>query len=123
MLASLIQKRIPTSSASVTASSSPSSSSSSSSGDSTQNQDKDSSHTDTGAIAGGVVGGVAGLAIIVSLIWYFFLRNKRKVNDQPDSSRNSKTAELPGAAPAELENQERVEIGEGNIYASELPER
>ncbi|KAI1836442.1 hypothetical protein DTO006G1_2651 [Penicillium roqueforti] len=33
--------------------------------------------TDTGAIAGGVVGGVAAIAIVVFLIWWFIIRKKR----------------------------------------------
>lgn len=49
------------------------------------NDDEDGSgsgSSSTGAIAGGVVGGVAGLALIGGLAW-FFLRRKSAVNDQP----------------------------------------
>ena len=35
---------------------------------------------DTGAIVGGVIGGVAGLAIIAALIWFFLIRPKRRNN-------------------------------------------
>ncbi|KAF4769582.1 hypothetical protein HAV15_011346 [Penicillium sp. str.  len=33
-----------------------------------------------GAIAGGVVGGVAGLALIIGLLWFFVARNKKQKN-------------------------------------------
>ena len=39
----------------------------------------DSNSTNAGAIAGGVVGGVGGIALIAALVW-FFLRRRRKEN-------------------------------------------
>ena len=37
----------------------------------------------TGAIAGAVVGGIAGLAIVAGLIWFFWRRHKRQTRGQP----------------------------------------
>ncbi|CAG8888778.1 unnamed protein product [Penicillium egyptiacum] len=44
---------------------------------STGSKPSDSGGTDTGAIAGGVIGGVAAIALIVFLIWWFVIRKKR----------------------------------------------
>ncbi|KAJ5793432.1 hypothetical protein N7457_000031 [Penicillium paradoxum] len=44
---------------------------------STGSKPSDDGGTDTGAIAGGVVGGVAAIAVIVFLIWWFVIRKKR----------------------------------------------
>ncbi|RVD84105.1 uncharacterized protein DFL_005873 [Arthrobotrys flagrans] len=38
------------------------------------NNDSDTSDPNTAAIAGGVVGGVLGIALIVGLVWFFFIR-------------------------------------------------
>ncbi|OQE11281.1 hypothetical protein PENFLA_c073G00828 [Penicillium flavigenum] len=44
---------------------------------STGSKPSDSGGTDTGAIAGGVIGGVAAIALIVFLVWWFVIRKKR----------------------------------------------
>ncbi|EKV16092.1 Membrane anchor Opy2, N-terminal [Penicillium digitatum] len=44
---------------------------------STGSNPADSGGTDTGAIAGGVIGGVAAIALIVFLVWWFVIRKKR----------------------------------------------
>ncbi|KAJ5577347.1 hypothetical protein N7535_004273 [Penicillium sp. DV-2018c] len=45
---------------------------------STGSQDSDSGGTNTGAIAGGVIGGVAAIALVVFLVWWFVIRKKRQ---------------------------------------------
>ncbi|KAK6356192.1 hypothetical protein TWF718_000564 [Orbilia javanica] len=45
------------------------------------NNDSDMSGPNTAAIAGGVVGGILGIAFIVGLIWFFFIR-KRKPEEE-----------------------------------------
>ncbi|KAK4239500.1 hypothetical protein C8A03DRAFT_14122 [Achaetomium macrosporum] len=49
-----------------------------------------SSNTPVGAIAGGVVGGVAGLALIAAVAWFLLRRRRNRQNVMPHS------AELPG---------------------------
>lgn len=44
---------------------------------STGSKPSDSGGSDTGAIAGGVIGGVAAVALIVFLVWWFVIRKKR----------------------------------------------
>lgn len=44
---------------------------------STGSKPSDSGGSDTGAIAGGVIGGVAAIALIVFLVWWFVIRKKR----------------------------------------------
>ncbi|KAJ5266284.1 hypothetical protein N7524_007302 [Penicillium chrysogenum] len=98
-----ISSSSPTSSNSPTSSSSPASSSSSSS--------------NAGAIAGGVVGGVAGLAIIVALLWYFMRRRPQKQQPQ---------AQTPVTGAAMLQHESFQPPGipselDGNASVSELP--
>ena len=51
--------------------------------------------SNTGAMAGGVVGGVVGLAVLAGLIW-FFLR-KRRLQEQTPQNKSYEKAELEGA--------------------------
>ncbi len=44
----------------------------------TSSNDSEGHSTNVGAIAGGVVGGLAALAIITYLVWRFFVRNRRQ---------------------------------------------
>lgn len=68
------------------------------------------SSTNTGAIAGGVVGGLVGLAIIIGGVW-FFLRRRR---GRPTG---------PWVDPSELSGEHMVEIsGKPISKAFELPE-
>ncbi|KAF7188318.1 hypothetical protein HII31_10382 [Pseudocercospora fuligena] len=67
-----------TSSAATTASST-----TSTAGPTSTTANSDSGSTTTGAIAGGVVGGVAGLAIIGGVIWFFLRKRKSNSHDSP----------------------------------------
>jgi LPXTG-motif cell wall-anchored protein len=60
-----------------------------------QSSDSDNSSTPTGAIAGGVVGGVAGLALIGGLI-FFFLRRRRNAASQPIELDSPTSTAAPG---------------------------
>lgn len=51
--------------------------------------------TNTGAIAGGVVGGVAGLVVLAGLIWFFL--KKRRLQEQKSQHKSYGKAELEGA--------------------------
>ncbi|KAL2828072.1 hypothetical protein BJY01DRAFT_255506 [Aspergillus pseudoustus] len=86
-LASLLQERVPT------ATSTPSP-------EDPANEDQDpgsetgESKTNTGAIAGGVVGGVAGLALLVAGIWFFLRqRKKKKKKKQPQQQQQQQEEE------------------------------
>ncbi|KAJ5841258.1 hypothetical protein N7534_011088 [Penicillium rubens] len=73
--------------------------------------------SNAGAIAGGVVGGVAGLAIIVALLWYFMRR--RPLKQQPQ-------AQTPVTGAAMLQHESFQPPGipselDGNASVSELP--
>ncbi|KGO73708.1 Membrane anchor Opy2, N-terminal [Penicillium italicum] len=46
--------------------------------------------TDTGAIAGGVIGGVAAIALVVFLVWWFAIRKKRL--DRQEAEKNGSFA-------------------------------
>ncbi|KAK3705234.1 hypothetical protein LTR37_013395 [Vermiconidia calcicola] len=97
----------------------------------TESGKPDSDSTNTGAIAGGVVGGVAVLVIIGLAIW--FLRRKRR-RDQNNMSPESQRAELEyhhppqevSAAekrydPVEMDNGARSEL-DGGWYGHEVRE-
>ncbi|KAL2208096.1 hypothetical protein CC79DRAFT_1384561 [Sarocladium strictum] len=85
----------------IASTSEPSESSSSNTPQETNTQEADSdedsggSSTPTAAIAGGVVGGVAGLAIIGGLIW-FCCRRRRTRSPKPDPSGAPLPAEMAG---------------------------
>ncbi|CAI7675638.1 unnamed protein product [Penicillium palitans] len=83
---SVISSSSPTSTSSTTSNSSTTSSTSPISNSSTTSSDSptsgSSSSSNAGAIAGGVVGGVAGLAIILALFWYFMRRRPQKQSPQ-----------------------------------------
>ena len=49
-----------------------------STGDKSDSSNKDSGDNNAGAIAGGVIGGVAFVAIATFLVWWFFIRKKRQ---------------------------------------------
>lgn len=62
-------------------------------------------HSHTGAIAGGVVSGIAGVAIIIAILFCFFRRRRRSRHGQQASSGNvSYTYELPSEHKHELEH-------------------
>ncbi|PLB45270.1 hypothetical protein P170DRAFT_513297 [Aspergillus steynii IBT 23096] len=77
---------------------------------STKTGSSHASHTNTGAIAGGVVGGVAGAAIIIALSW-FLIRRMRRQRPQADEailvSGPSKSVEI---SPAELDSNRVAEL-------------
>jgi hypothetical protein len=49
-------------------------------------QPSNSGGSDTGAIAGGVIGGVAAIALIVFLIWWFVIRKKRLEREEAEKN-------------------------------------
>lgn len=72
-------------------------------------------------IAGGVVGGVAGAAILIALVW-FFLRRRNKQHQanekQPASPPSINHPQMRQAHPAELNAQKQhhiVELSGGPI--------
>lgn len=82
-----------------------------------------SSHTNTGAIAGGVVGGVAGAAIIIGLAW-FCIRRSRQPHRPPSEPvvHMAASGDHHPVPIAELEGNRVAELpGEKNPVA-ELPE-
>ncbi|KAJ5648013.1 hypothetical protein N7490_004385 [Penicillium lividum] len=86
-----------------TSESSTSESSTSSSTTSQRTEDGTSHSSNIGAIAGGVVGGVAGVGLIVALIWYFTTkRTKGNQIHEADAKPIQKVAELSVGDPAEL---------------------
>lgn len=71
----------------------------------TTNDTSGGSSTNVGAIAGGVVGGVAALGLIAALITWIVLRNKRKER-KADTITTSKggSGEVRGGGGSALEN-------------------
>ncbi|KAJ5916588.1 hypothetical protein N7504_000603 [Penicillium tannophilum] len=95
-----------------TSESSTSGNSTSSSSTTTQQAESGTSHSsNTGAIAGGVVGGVAGLALIGALLWFFIVRNKRQ---ERGALPTRKINELPAGEPPELSVGNPPELSAGN---------
>ena len=86
----------------------------------------ESSETPVGAIAGGVVGGVAGIAIIGALVFFFLRRRRRSqdtIVDVPEpSSTPGTTDQKPPEYYAELHQQDtpRPAELEPQQYRSEL---
>ncbi|KAJ5402979.1 uncharacterized protein N7487_008875 [Penicillium crustosum] len=87
-----------------------------------------SSSSNTGAIAGGVVGGVAGLAIILALLWYFMRRRPQKQSPQAQmpvtesSMLQHESLQSPGV-PSELDGRGSVpELPSYKDTVHELPE-
>ena len=89
------------------------------------------SHSNTGAIAGGVVGGVAGLAIVGAVAWVYLRRKRQRQGQEQDQVRLYQLKEVdelaatsefparPGAAQLEVKT-DRAELDEQR-HASELP--
>ncbi|KAJ5607897.1 hypothetical protein N7537_004516 [Penicillium hordei] len=83
---------------------------------SSNNANTDTSHSNTGAIAGGVVGGIAGVIILIGLAWCLFRRRKKHPQDsqsiQPppgpasELSGSNQITELSGQSIAELPGSE-----------------
>lgn len=74
------------------------------------NPEDGGSSTPVGAIAGGVVGGVAGIALIGAAVW-FFLRKRRQSNGP---------AELDEAAKAENGSPDTSKWSPPPVYGGEL---
>ena len=75
-----------------------------------------------GPIAGGVVGGVAGLAIICALLWYFIRRQSQKHKGMPVTEApmvQSSPNQFP-TQPNELDGQPMAELS-SNQPVHELP--
>ena len=76
--------------------------------------------SNTGAIAGGVVGGVAGLALIAAAI-FLLLRRKRKQRQQPPEAPSDERREAGGSALTELPHEDRKqEMDSKNSAPQEL---
>ncbi|CAG8021748.1 unnamed protein product [Penicillium salamii] len=83
--------------------------------------DGGSGSRNTGAIAGGVVGGVAGLALIGGLAWFFLVRRRRQTAEEGDGAgiepqRYEPVQELPSGA-----RDGRSELGSDTYMHAELP--
>lgn len=73
----------------------------------TNNANTDTSHSNTGAIAGGVVGGIAGVVILIALAWYLLRRRKKKAQD-------SQPIQRPPMPISELSDGTRItELSDG----------
>ncbi|KAJ5705381.1 hypothetical protein N7536_001070 [Penicillium majusculum] len=71
------------------------------------NANTDTSHSNTGAIAGGVVGGIAGVVILIALAWYLLRRRKKKAQD-------SQPIQRPPMPISELSDGTRItELSDG----------
>ncbi|KAJ5165462.1 uncharacterized protein N7500_007292 [Penicillium coprophilum] len=71
----------------------------------------------TGAIAGGVVGGVAGLAIIFALFWFFMRRrSKKQLQQNPAPVTEASMAQYHSVPPSDI----RSELGSPSTRPSEL---
>ncbi|KAJ5816524.1 hypothetical protein N7447_008757 [Penicillium robsamsonii] len=90
------------------------------------NEAKPASSTNTGAIAGGAVGGVAGVAILIALVW-FFLRRRNKQRRNESQSMPAPSTNHPQAQeyfsqshnerqpPSELDARKQQQVSE--LYA------
>ncbi|KAJ5494370.1 hypothetical protein N7463_010457 [Penicillium fimorum] len=79
----------------------------------TNNANTGTSHSNIGAIAGGVVGGVAGVAILIALAWYLLRGRKKQAQD-------SQSIQRPPVPVSELSDSTRVTELSGQGI-SELP--
>lgn len=80
-----------------------------------------SGSSNKGAIAGGVVGGCAGLALIIALVW-FLLYRRRKQAGAAVSPGASTPAEKFNSDPRELpDSPARAELPSPSAMAHELP--
>jgi hypothetical protein len=61
-------------------------------------------HSHTGAIVGGVVGGIAGVAIIVVILFCFFRRRRSRHGQQGSAEHAPPIHELPSEHKHELEH-------------------
>jgi hypothetical protein len=79
--------------------------------------------SNTGAIAGGVVGGVCGLALIATAI-FLLLRRKKKPGQQPPEVPSEERREADGSARVELaHNDPKQEMDSKNIAPQELGDK
>lgn len=95
--------------------------------DSDSNQGSSSSSTPTAAIAGGVVGGLAGLALISLALW-FFLRRRRRRQDKPAELEGEgkdkstlKPPQIAGTPIQEADSRSPGTVSALSPTASELP--
>ncbi|KAL2863953.1 putative cell wall anchored protein [Aspergillus lucknowensis] len=90
-----------------------------------------SKSTNTGAIAGGVVGGIAGVAILLAVIWFIIRSRRRKALQRPEaaspiplkSEQKTDPKEMPvDDAFGELDerNHARTELGGDTVPVHEL---
>lgn len=80
-------------------------------------------HSNTGAIVGGVVGGIAAIAIIGGALWFLFSRRRRQQAGSPHRTKTSRASELDTVTAAksahEAKGFQRTEI-DGQMVPSEL---
>ncbi|KAJ5383090.1 hypothetical protein N7517_001001 [Penicillium concentricum] len=75
---------------------------------STSGTDTNNAKNNTGAIAGGVVGGVGGVAILIALVWLLLRRRKKQ-------AQASQSTERPPVPVSELSDATRItELSDGN---------
>lgn len=117
-LSSLLQLRVPTATSTST-SSSPSATNTSSSQSGNGKTGKQSSSTNTGAIAGGVVGGVVGLALLACIAWFLIRRNRQSKHMMP-LQQSSEKQHLPPQPLQEMEGRGRQYEMDGSAL-HELP--
>jgi uncharacterized protein HemX len=80
-------------------------------------------HSNTGAIVGGVVGGIAAIAIIGGALWFLFSRRRRQQAGSQHRTKTSRASELDTVTAAksahEAKGFQRTEV-DGQMVASEL---
>ncbi|KAF9891917.1 hypothetical protein FE257_002880 [Aspergillus nanangensis] len=78
---------------------------STSSNSGSQDNSSDGGGSNAGAIAGGVIGGLAFIGIVTFLVWWFFIRKKRKEYDQQRGDGSEKSSSFNDARQARKSTQ------------------
>ena len=74
-----------------------------------------------GAIAGGTIGGVAALALALTVIWWFFIRKRRKAR-KDNMTLDSGSAPSPAAVKADVSGEPHEIDGLGGATAGKPAE-
>jgi hypothetical protein len=80
-----------------------------------------SDSTNKGAIAGGVVGGVAGLALIMGLLWFFIARRKKQKTGEKGQAEVTTQPLQPMPELPSGTRDGRSELGSDTYMHAELP--